>query len=63
MSKYHILVLAILQILAGILSSVYLIKVLLGTPITISPILIIANAYFGLTLGYKNIIKFKRLNK
>ena len=63
MNKYYILILAILQILVGVLSSIYLIQVLLGTPVTESIILAIGNACFGFTLGYKNIIKFKKLNR
>ena len=63
MNKYGTIILAILQILVGILACIYLIKVLLGSPVTMSPIIAILTAFLGLTLGYKNVIKFKGLNK
>ena len=63
MNKYYTIILAILQLFVGILAFIYLIKVLLGGSVTMSPTIAILLALFGLVLGYKNVIKFKRPNK
>ena len=63
MNKYYTIILAILQIFVSILAFIYLIKVLLGEPVTMSPTITILLALLGLVLGCKNAIKFKRLNK
>ena len=63
MNKYYTIILAILQIFVSILAFIYLIKDLLGEPVTMSPTITILLALLGLVLGCKNAIKFKRLNK
>lgn len=63
MNKYYTIILAILQIFVSIMAFIYLIKVLLGEPVTMSPTITILLALLGLVLGCKNAMKFKRLNK
>lgn len=59
MNKVYLGILSVLQILVGVLSSIYLIKVLLGASITMSLWIAIPVAILGLTLGVGNIIKLK----
>lgn len=59
MNKVYLGILSVLQILVGVLSSIYLIKVLLGASITMSLWITIPVAILGLTLGVGNIIKLK----
>ena len=59
MNKVYLRVLSFLQILVGVLASIYLIKVLLGEAITMSLWIAIPAAILGLTLGVGNVIKLK----
>ena len=59
MNKVYLRVLSFLQILVGVLASIYLIKVLLGEAITMSLWIAIPAAILGITLGVGNIIKLK----
>ena len=60
MNKVYLRVLSFLQILVGVLASIYLIKVLLGEAITMSLWIAIPAAILGLTLGIANIVKLKK---
>lgn len=59
MNKVYLRVLSFLQILVGVLASIYLIKVLLGEAITMSLWIAIPAAILGITLGVGNVIKLK----
>lgn len=60
MYRVYLVIVSALQILVGILAFVYLIKILIGGTITMSPVLAIPAAILGLTLGVGNIAKLKR---
>ena len=59
MNKVYLRVLSFLQILVGVLASIYLIKVLLGEAITMSLWIAIPASILGFTLGVGNVIKLK----
>ena len=63
MNKYYTIILATLQIMVGVFASIYLIKVLIGSAITTSPILALFAGCLGFTLGCKNLINLKNQNK
>ena len=60
MNKVYLGILSVLQILVGVLASIYLIKVMLGASITMSLWIAIPAAILGLTLGIANIVKLKK---
>ena len=60
MYRVYLVIVSALQILVGILAFVYLIKILIGGTITMSPVLAIPATILGLTLGVGNIAKLKR---
>ena len=60
MNKIYLGILSVLQMMVGVLASVYLIKVLLGEAITMSLWIAIPAAILGLTLGIANIVKLKK---
>ena len=60
MNKVYLGILFVLQILVGVLASIYLIKVMLGASITMSLWIAIPAAILGLTLGIANIVKLKK---
>ena len=60
MNKVYLRVLSFLQILVGVLASIYLIKVLLGEAITMSLWIAIPAAILGFILGIANIVKLKK---
>ena len=60
MNKIYLGILSVLQILVGVLASIYLIKVMLGASITMSLWIAIPAAILGLTLGSANIVKLKK---
>ena len=60
MNKVYLGILSVLQMLVGVLASVYLINVLLGEDVTMSLWIAIPAAILGLTLGVGNIIKLKK---
>ena len=59
MNKLYLGIIAALQILVGVLASIYLIKVMLGASITMSLWIAIPAAILGLILGIGNINKLK----
>ena len=59
MNKVYLRVLSFLQILVGVLATIYLVKVILGASITMSLWIAIPAAILGLTLGVGNVIKLK----
>lgn len=59
MNKIYLGIIAALQILVGVLATIYLIKVMLGASITMSLWIAIPAAVLGLTLGVGNVIKLK----
>ena len=59
MNKIYLGILSVLQMLVGVLASIYLIKVLLGESITMSLWIAIPAAILGITLGVGNVIKLK----
>jgi len=61
MNKVYLGILSVLQILVGVLASIYLIKVLLGASITMSLWIAIPAAILGISLGIGNVIKLKKL--
>ena len=60
MNKVYLGILSVLQILVGVLASIYLIKIMLGASITMSLWIAIPAAILGLTLGIANIVKLKK---
>ncbi len=60
MKKPYTVVLAALQLLVGVTGSVYLAKVVLGAPITMSLFVAIPLTAMGLLLGVKNIIRLRK---
>ena len=60
MNKIYLGILSVLQILVGVLASIYLIKVLLGASNIMSLWIAIPAAILGLTLGIANIVKLKK---
>ena len=60
MNKMYLVILSALQLIVGVLASVYLIKVLLGVTITMSLWIAIPSAVLGLVLGIGNVIKLKK---
>ena len=60
MNKIYLGILSVLQILVGVLASIYLIKVMLGASITMSLWITIPAAILGFTLGIANIVKLKK---
>ena len=59
MNKVYLRVLSFLQILVGVLATIYLIKVMLGANITMSLWIAIPAAILGFTLGVGNVIKLR----
>lgn len=59
MKKVYHGIIAALQILVGVLATIYLIKFLLGESITMSLWIAIPAAILGITLGVGNVIKLK----
>lgn len=60
MNKIYLGILSVLQMIVGVLASIYLIKVMLGASITMSLWIAIPAAILGLTLGIANIVKLKK---
>ena len=60
MNKVYLGILSVLQMIVGVLASIYLIKVMLGASITMSLWIAIPAAILGLTLGIANIVKLKK---
>lgn len=60
MNKIYLRIIAALQIFVGVLASIYLMKVLLGSSITMSLWIAIPSAILGITLGVGNIVKLKK---
>ena len=60
MNKIYLGIIAALQMIVGVLASVYLVKVLLGETITMSLWIAIPAAILGLALGIGNIVKLKK---
>lgn len=60
MNRVYLGILSALQMIVGVLASIYLIKVLFGETITMSLWIAIPAAILGLTLGIGNIIKLKK---
>jgi len=60
MNRVYLGILSALQMIVGVLASIYLIKVLLGETITMSFWIAMPAAFLGLTLGVGNIIKLKK---
>lgn len=59
MNKIYLGIIAALQMIVGVLASIYLVKVLLGATITMSLWIAIPAAILGLILGIGNINKLK----
>lgn len=59
MNKIYLGIIAALQILVGVLATIYLIKVMLGASITMSLWIAIPAVILGVTLGVANVIKLK----
>ena len=60
MNKIYLGIIAALQMIVGVLASVYLVKVLLGETITMSLWIAIPAAILGFILGVGNIVKLKK---
>ena len=61
MNKVYLGILSVLQMLVGVLASIYLINVLLGEDVTMSLWIAIPAAILGICLGVGNVIKLKKL--
>ena len=61
MNKIYLGILSVMQMIVGVLASVYLIKVLLGGDVTMSLWIAIPAAILGICLGVGNVIKLKKL--
>jgi len=60
MNRVYLGILSALQMIVGVLASIYLIMVLFGETITMLLWIAIPAAILGLTLGVGNIIKLKK---